>query len=78
MVAIEDLIEDLVEDLIEDLEVSNMSRSAKGTVEKPALTSINAAKNILASGHGVLAYGAGSLEPVTKQEPLRNREKVAA
>ena len=39
---------------------------------------INAAKNILASGHGVLACGAGSLEPVTKQEPLRNREKVAA
>ena len=138
--------------VIEDLKVSNMSRSAKGTVEKPGVNvkaksglnksildqgwyefrrqleykqhwlggdvvavkpqytsqtcsscghickdnrksqadfkcvacghaenaDINAAKNILASGHGVLACGAGSLEPVTKQEPLRNREKVAA
>ena len=39
---------------------------------------VNAAKNILASGHGVLACGAGSLEPVMKQEPRQNRERVAA
>ena len=31
---------------------------------------INAAKNILASGHGVLACGAASLEPAVKQEPV--------
>ena len=138
--------------VIEDLKVSNMSKSAKGTVERhgknvkaksglnksildqgwyefrrqleykqtwlggevvavnPAYTSqacsacghteranrktqatfecvacghsenadVQAAKNILALGHSVLACGTGSLEPVMKQEPRRNRKKVAA
>ena len=39
---------------------------------------INAAKNILAAGHAVLACGETGLPDSMKQEPLQNREKVAA
>ncbi len=39
---------------------------------------IQAAKNILALGHSVLACGEGSLESLKKQELQQNREKVAA
>lgn len=39
---------------------------------------INAAKNILAAGHAVLACGELGLPNSMKQEPLRNCEKVAA
>ena len=39
---------------------------------------INAAKNILAAGHAVLACGEIGLPNSMKQEPLRNCEKVAA
>ena len=39
---------------------------------------VQAAKNILALGHSVLACGEGSLEPSKKQELQQNREKVAA
>lgn len=38
----------------------------------------NAAKNILAAGHAVLACGEGGLPSSVKQEPLRNCERVAA
>ena len=39
---------------------------------------INAAKNILAAGYAVLACGEEALASSVKQEPLRNRERVAA
>src|SRR3990167_91820 len=39
---------------------------------------INAAKNILAAGHAVLACGESGLPSSMKQELLRNREKIAA
>lgn len=39
---------------------------------------INAARNILAAGHVVLACGAGSLDTTMKQEPLGIREVVPA
>ncbi|PJE77320.1 hypothetical protein CI610_03764 [invertebrate metagenome] len=39
---------------------------------------VQAAKNILALGHSVLACGEGSLEPLMKQELRQNRERVAA
>lgn len=39
---------------------------------------INAARNILAAGHAVLACGVESLEATMKQEPLGNREKIPA
>jgi len=38
----------------------------------------NAARNVLAAGHAVLACGELPLGSSMKQEPLRNREKVAA
>ena len=38
----------------------------------------NAACNILAAGHAVLACGEGALAPFVKQEPLRNRERLVA
>lgn len=39
---------------------------------------VNAAKNILAAGHAVIACGEIGLPTSMKQEPLRNCEKVAA
>lgn len=39
---------------------------------------LNAAKNILAAGHAVLACGEVGLPNSMKQEPLRNRKKIAA
>lgn len=39
---------------------------------------INAARNILAAGHVVLACGAGSLDATLKQEPLGIREVIPA
>jgi len=39
---------------------------------------LNAAKNILAAGHAVLACGEFGLPNSMKQEPLRNCKKVAA
>ena len=39
---------------------------------------INAAKNILAAGHAVIACGEMGLPISLKQEPMRNCEKVAA
>ena len=38
---------------------------------------VNAAKNILAAGHAVLACGEGALVTSTNQEPVRSREVLA-